>query len=135
MGKLASGMRLNVGRPMVAARSPGGRRSITGVELLQGLMEVNMGRLLRTKRKGKPASEMRTVTWNVCTCSKGSVEVGGGRNSRRSAAVFAGNRRPCARLRASRSNSLYPDEEDDEAHPPVPSERRGMVCSGGAMAR
>jgi hypothetical protein len=71
----------------------------------------------------------------VLVCSKTEGEVGDGRNHRRSVATTAGNRRPCARLRASRSNSLYPDEEDDEAHPPVPSKRRGMVCSGGAMAR
>jgi hypothetical protein len=28
---------------------------------------------------------------------------------------------------------LQEDGEDDEAHLPVPSERRGVVCSGGAM--
>jgi hypothetical protein len=30
---------------------------------------------------------------------------------------------------------LHHEEEDDEAHPSMPSERRGMVCSGGAMVR
>jgi hypothetical protein len=47
----------------------------------------------------------------------------------------AKNRRPCAQLGASRDDSAHQEVEDDEAHPPVPSERWGMVCSGGAMVR
>jgi hypothetical protein len=34
-----------------------------------------------------------------------------------------------------RLDSLNQVEEEDEAHPPVPSERRGMVRGGGTMVR
>jgi hypothetical protein len=30
---------------------------------------------------------------------------------------------------------LHTEEEDDEMHPKLPSERRGKVCSSGAMVR
>jgi hypothetical protein len=60
-------------------------------------------------------------------------EVGDGRNRRRSMKSGAKNRRPCAQLGASRDDSAHQEVEDDEAHPPVPSERRGMMCNGGAM--
>jgi hypothetical protein len=66
MGKLAAGMRLNVGRPMVAVRSPGGRRSITGVELLRGLPVVNVGR-----KKNNDENEMEKRSGRTST-SQGS---------------------------------------------------------------
>jgi hypothetical protein len=47
--------------------------------------------------------------------------------------AVAEKRRPCAQYKAPRDDSLHIDEEDNEAHPPVPSERRGVVYSGGAM--
>jgi hypothetical protein len=48
--KMASGMRLDVGRLMVAVRSPGGDRSVAGDELLRRMPAVNVG---RPKEDGK----------------------------------------------------------------------------------
>jgi hypothetical protein len=38
-------------------------------------------------------------------------------------------------LECFRLDSLNQEEEDDEAHLPVPLARRGRTCSGGAMVR
>jgi hypothetical protein len=78
---------------------------------------------------------MRQLTATVMEVSDGPEEDVGGRIRRRWMANAAGNRRPCARYKAPRDDSLHVDEEDDEAHPKVPSKRRGMVCSNGAMVR
>jgi hypothetical protein len=76
---------------------------------------------------------MRQLTATVMEVSDGAEEDVGGRIRRRWTANDAGNRRPCAQYKAPRDDSLHVDDEDDEAHPPVPSERRGTHWSGGAM--
>jgi hypothetical protein len=81
------------------------------------------------------ASRVRLNTRKPGVCSVWPEEDEGGRNRRRNMKSGEKNRRPCAQLGASRDDSAHQEVEDDEAHPPVPSEWRGMVYSGSAMAR
>jgi hypothetical protein len=66
-------------------------------------------------------------TRSVNPWSRASEEDGGGRKRRRNVAAEEENPRPCRQYRAPRADSLHTDEEDDEAHPPVVSARRGVA--------
>jgi hypothetical protein len=65
-GKMTSSMRLNVGRPLVVVRSPGGCRSVAGVELLRRLMAVKVeGNEPEREEEREGVREMRIFTMNV----------------------------------------------------------------------
>jgi hypothetical protein len=65
-GEMASGVRLDAGKVMEAVRSPGGHRSIAGVELLQQLMAVNVGgNEPEREEEREGVGEMRIFTMNV----------------------------------------------------------------------
>jgi hypothetical protein len=76
---------------------------------------------------------MRRNALRLNLCSGRADDDGGCRNSENWPPELKKKRRNRQRLGASELNSLHGDEEDDEADLLVPSVRRGVVCSGGAM--
>ncbi|KAK1680963.1 hypothetical protein QYE76_041811 [Lolium multiflorum] len=135
MNKMASGMRLDALNLMLVARSPNEHRSIAAVSPAAEKRCQRGQRDLEGEEDRQEDLEMRKFTRNTLRWSERLEEACGGRNQRNSPAGRRWNRRICQRLELSRLDSFGEDGEDDEAHPPVPSEQRGMVCSGGAMAR
>jgi hypothetical protein len=80
-GKMVPGMWLNLGSTMVAVRSPGGCRSIAGVELLRQLMAVKVGGNKPEKEEEREGvREMRFLTKNALVTSGGLGEVEQRRN-------------------------------------------------------
>ena len=92
-------------------------------------------RVQEKKGEERGVWETRFLTRNALVSSDGLGEVERRRILKKTPAARGRNRRLCGRLERFRFDSSHEDGEDDEAHPLVPSERRGMVCRGGAMAR
>jgi hypothetical protein len=78
---------------------------------------------------------MRLVTWELDVWSPAPEEVEVGRNHRRSAAAVAQKRQNWRRFKSSRLDSLHEDDQGEKAVLVVVSDRRGEVCSAGAMVR
>jgi hypothetical protein len=119
-----------------AEKRPGHHRRMVGDEVLWRRSAVNVGNSVENEiRERRVVPWTGKVTWNVTEGSAVPEDGRSGRIVRRTTTTGAGNRRPCARLRGSRIDSLDEVVEDGEAHLSVALAWRGATCSGGAMAR
>jgi hypothetical protein len=85
-GKMASGMRLNLGSPMVVVRSPGGRRSSAADEVLRRRRQINAGRSFEKRRETEKRSTRCGISPGTCWRTRK------GRGSSVAAGMFTGAR-------------------------------------------